>query len=52
MIERVVLLHSVWSPQRSKEFVLNNMFHEAYSIDVLSQTMIYEWFRPFKDGRT
>jgi hypothetical protein len=28
------------------------MFYEAYSIDYLSQMMIYEWFRPFKDGRT
>jgi hypothetical protein len=28
------------------------MLHEAYGDDASSQTMTYEWFRCFKNGRT
>jgi hypothetical protein len=28
------------------------MFSEAYGDDALSQTMTYEWFRRFENGRT
>jgi hypothetical protein len=30
----------------------HNMLQEAYGNDALSQTMTYEWFKCFKNGRT